>query len=72
MSNSYFERYNSRTHIIGRISTVITLIMLIGAPFLIGSYLGAMPDPGATAKAFVSVGRCSAPEAGTSPSSPAT
>ena len=56
MSNSYFERYNSRTHSIGRISTVITLIMLIGAPFLIGAYLGAMPDLGATAKAFISVG----------------
>ena len=56
MSNSYFDRYNSRTHIIGRISTVITIIMLIGAPFLIGAYLGAMPDLGATAKAFISVG----------------
>lgn len=52
----YFEKYNDRTHRIGRVSTVIVLIMLLGAPFLIGAYLGAMPDLGAAAKAFLSVG----------------
>ena len=30
--------------------------MLVGAPFLIGSILGAMPDLGAAAKGFLSVG----------------
>lgn len=52
----YFEKYNDRTHLIGRVSTVIVLIMLLGAPFLMGAYLGAMPDLGAAAKAFLSVG----------------
>lgn len=56
MEQNYFERYNARTHTIGRISSLIALVLLVGAPFLIGSYLGAMPDLGATAKAFLSVG----------------
>lgn len=55
-SNEYFEQYNLRTHLIGRIATTIVLIMLVGAPFLIGAYLGSMPDLGAVAKGFVSVG----------------
>ena len=56
MDKNYFERYNSRTHTIGRVSSVIVLIMLVGAPFLIGTFLGAMPDIGAVAKGFLSVG----------------
>ena len=51
-----FERYNERTHLIGRVVSVITLILLIGAPFALGGILGAMPDVGAVAKGFVSVG----------------
>ncbi len=57
MNNSeYFEKYNNRTHVLGRIFTTIVLIMLVGAPFLIGSILGAMPDLKAIAKGFISVG----------------
>ncbi len=56
MHRDYFERYNRRTHTIGRLSSIITLIMLVGAPFLMGAVLGAMPDIGAAAKAFLSVG----------------
>lgn len=51
-----FERYNERTHIIGRVVSVVTLILLVGAPFVLGVILGAMPDVGAVAKGFVSVG----------------
>ncbi|MBQ7064832.1 MAG: hypothetical protein IJM90_08085 [Firmicutes bacterium] len=51
-----FKKYESKTHHIGRITSIITLVMLIGAPFLIGSYLGALPDLGAAAKAFLAVG----------------
>ncbi len=53
---AYFEKYNENTHIIGRLSTAAMLIMLIGAPFLMGAYLGALPDLSAFAKTFVSVG----------------
>lgn len=56
MDQNYFERYNARTHTLGRISSLIALVLLVGAPFVIGAYLGAMPDLGATAKAFLSVG----------------
>ena len=52
----YFEAYNERTHTIGRIASVAVLIMLVGAPFLMGAVLGAMPDMGAVAKGFLSVG----------------
>lgn len=54
--NLYFEKYNQTTHLIGRLSSAIVLVMLLGAPFLMGKFLGAEPDLGATAKAFLSVG----------------
>lgn len=53
---TYFKTYNAHTHRIGRIVSVITLLLLVGAPFVIGAVLGAMPDLSATAKGFVSVG----------------
>jgi len=51
-----FARYNQRTHAIGRVVSVATLILLIGAPFVLGAILGAMPDVGAVARSFLSVG----------------
>lgn len=53
---AYLEQFNRRTHVLGRIVSAITLVLLIGAPFLIGTFLGAMPDMGAVAKGFLSVG----------------
>ena len=53
---AYLEQFNRRTHVLGRIVSVITLVLLVGAPFLIGTFLGAMPDMGAVAKGFLSVG----------------
>ena len=35
---------------------MLTLVMLLGAPFLIGGLLGTMPDIGAAARGFLSVG----------------
>ncbi len=54
--NESWAPYTRGTHRIGRVCTVITLVMLVGAPFLIGTYLGALPDISAVAKAFLSVG----------------
>lgn len=51
-----WDSYNKHTHVIGRVVSVITLIMLVGAPFLIGKYLGAYPDLKAVGKGFLSVG----------------
>lgn len=55
-NNAVWEKYSKSTHFLGRAVSAITVIMLVGAPFLIGKYLGALPDIGATAKAFFSVG----------------
>ena len=54
--NESWASYTRGTHRIGRVCTLITLLMLVGAPFLMGTYLGALPDLGAVAKAFLSVG----------------
>ena len=53
---TYLEQFNRRTYVLGRIVSAITLVLLVGAPFLIGTFLGAMPDLGAVAKGFLSVG----------------
>ena len=55
-NKEYLEKYNKQTHLIGRTVSVLALIMLVGAPFLIGSILGALPNLGAVAKGFISVG----------------
>ena len=56
MNNESFEKYNAGTHILGRVFSVITLVLLVGAPFMIGLFLGAMPDLTAVGKGFLSVG----------------
>ena len=53
---SLFEVYNQRTHLFGRLSCIITLVLLLGAPFAMGLYLGAMPDLGAVARGFLACG----------------
>lgn len=54
--NELFEKYNARTHVIGRVVCAITLVMLISAPFVMGSVLGAMPDLKAFGKGFLAIG----------------
>lgn len=54
--NLIFEKYTETTHKIGKIASIMVLIMLVGAPFLIGKYLGAYPDLKAAGKGFFSVG----------------
>ena len=51
-----WQIYTKKTHIIGRTVSIVTLVMLVGAPFLIGKLLGAYPDLGAAGKGFLSVG----------------
>ncbi len=52
----YLERYMRNTHRLGRAASLATLAMLLGAPFLIGTVLGAGPDLGAAARGFLSAG----------------
>ena len=52
----YYDDYLRSTHRLGRIVSIVTLVLLVGAPFVIGAYLGAMPDLGAAARGFLAVG----------------
>ncbi len=51
-----YETYLNATHKLGRVLTVLVLILLLAAPFAIGLFLGAMPNLGAAVKAFLGVG----------------
>ena len=54
--NAAFEAYNKKSHAYGRIACIITLAMLIAAPFVMGLYLGAMPDMAGFVRGFLAVG----------------
>ena len=51
-----YEKYLETTHHLGRILTLLVLILLLVVPFVIGAYLSAMPNLPAAAKAFAGVG----------------
>ncbi len=51
-----YEEYLKNTHRLGWAVSLLTLVLLLGAPFLIGSLLGTLPDLGAAARGFLSVG----------------
>ncbi len=40
----FFDKFNNQLHTIGRIGLFIGAIMLLGAPFVMGSIVGAFPD----------------------------
>ena len=52
----YYDAYMKKTHFLGRLVSVVSLVLLLGAPFVIGLILGALPDMGAVARGFLSVG----------------
>jgi len=54
--NVQFQQYNERTHFFGRTACIIVLIMLVIAPFLMGAYLGAMPNMAAFGRGFLAIG----------------
>ena len=56
MEKRPYDEYLRTTHRVGRLVSVMTLGLLLGAPFLIGGYLGAAPDLAAAARGFLSVG----------------
>jgi len=53
--NTFFERYNARTHTYGRIGLTIGLVLMLVCPFAMGLILDAMPDMNAFWKGFVQV-----------------
>ena len=52
----FFDRYEARTHLFGRIATLISLVLFLGAPFVMGAYFGEMPDMDAFFKGFLAIG----------------
>ena len=54
--NEIIAKYEKGTHLIGRLVSLLTLILLVGAPFLIGKTLGAMPDVAAAGRGYMAVG----------------
>ncbi|MBE6970415.1 MAG: hypothetical protein E7442_09915 [Ruminococcaceae bacterium] len=52
---TFFEQYNARTHLYGRIGLVIGIVMMLGCPFAIGLVLNAMPNMPAFWKGFAQV-----------------
>ena len=51
-----YEAYLKSTHRLGRIVSMITLVLLVGAPFAIGALLGTAPDLDAVGRGFLSAG----------------
>ena len=51
-----YEKYLRSIHTLGRIFSVSVLVLLLGAPFVMGSLLGALPNFGAAGRAFLSIG----------------
>jgi hypothetical protein len=56
MDKENYLKYINRTHMLGRVCSAVTVILLVGAPFLMGLVVGAVPDLGAVARGFLSVG----------------
>ena len=52
---TFFERYNARTHLYGRIGLTIGLILMLALPFAMGLALNAMPNISAFWKGFAQV-----------------
>lgn len=54
--NAAYNKYISGTHVIGRLACLVSAVLLLGAPFVIGRVLGAGPDLSAVLKGYVAVG----------------
>jgi len=52
---TFFEQYNIRTHVYGRVGLIIGIILMLGFPFAMGVVLHAMPDMNAFWKGFIQV-----------------
>ena len=52
--DALWAQYSKQTHVLGRVLSILTVALLLGAPFVIGGLLGAYPDLGATARGFLS------------------
>ena len=53
--NKYFQQYNDRTHLYGRIGLTIGILLMLVCPFAMGLCLDAMPNLSAFWKGFAQV-----------------
>lgn len=53
--NTFFEKYNYRTHVYGRVGLILGIALMLGVPFAMGLVLDAMPDLSAFWKGFAQV-----------------
>ncbi len=53
---AFFDKYEKRTHMLGRIACIICLVMFLGAPFVMGLYFGVSPDFHAFLMGFLKIG----------------
>ena len=53
--NAYFEHYNARTHLYGRLGLLAAIVLMLASPFVMGLFLGAAPNMGAFVKGFAQV-----------------
>ena len=52
---TFFEKYNVRTHLYGRIGLIVGILLMLGVPFALGVILNAMPNMSAFWKGFAQV-----------------
>ena len=52
---TFFEHYNARTHLYGRIGLTLGIIMMLGCPFVMGMVLHTTPNMPAFWKGFAQV-----------------
>ena len=52
---TFFEHYNARTHLYGRVGLIIGIALMLGCPFAMGLVLHAMPNMPAFWKGFAQV-----------------
>ena len=55
-AQEFLEEFNAGLHRLGRITLIISVILLVGAPFIIGAVNGVMPDLKGFLSGFAKVG----------------
>lgn len=55
-NEKYLEKYMARTHLFGRIGSLIGILLMLAAPFAMGLSLGALPNLSAFAKGLLQIG----------------